>query len=115
MQVIRVDAVETEMQLSFAALHLLLRPGGLAEADAWALLAATAGPALLRPEGTRIVAQTGGNPLALIEIGQELASGELPSDLPLPEPVPVGRQLEQRYLREIQGLPGDTRALLLAA
>ncbi len=92
-----------------------LRLGGLGEADAWALLAATAGPALLRTEGTRIVAETGGNPLALIEIGQELASGELPSDLPLPEPVPVGRQLEQRYLREIQGLPGDTRALLLAA
>jgi hypothetical protein len=33
MQVIRVDAVETEMQLSFAALHLLLRPG-LARVDA---------------------------------------------------------------------------------
>ena len=92
-----------------------LRLAGLAEADARALLAATAGPALLRPEVARIVAETGGNPLALIEIGQELASGELPSDLPLPEPVPVGRQLEQRYLREIQGLPGDTQALLLAA
>jgi hypothetical protein len=33
MQVIRVDAVETEMQLSFAALHQLLRPG-LASLDA---------------------------------------------------------------------------------
>src|SRR2546427_596870 len=33
MQVIRVDAVETEMQLSFAALHQLLRPG-LARVDA---------------------------------------------------------------------------------
>jgi DNA-binding CsgD family transcriptional regulator len=92
-----------------------LRLAGLGEADAWTLLEATAGPALLRTEGARIVAGTGGNPLALIEIGQELASGELSSDLPLPEPVPVGRQLEQRYLREIQRLPGDTRALLLAA
>ena len=29
--------------------------------------------------------------------------------------MPLGRQLEQRYLREVQGLPADTQALLLAA
>jgi len=79
------------------------------------LLASTAGPQLPRPVAERIVAETGGNPLALIEIGQELASGELASDSPLPEPVPLGHQLEQRYLREVQGLPADTQSLLLAA
>jgi hypothetical protein len=33
----------------------------------------------------------------------------------LPEPVPLGHQLEQRYLREVQGLPADTQSLLLAS
>ncbi len=88
---------------------------GLAEADARTLLASAAGSALDRLVAERIVAETGGNPLALIEIGQELASGLLASDSPLPEPVPLGHQLEQRYLREVQGLPADTQALLLAA
>ena len=92
-----------------------LRIAGLAEADARELLASAAGPRLDRLVAGRIVAETGGNPLALIEIGQELAAGQLASDVPLPEPVPVGRQLEQRYLGEVRGLPADTQSLLLAA
>ncbi len=98
---------------------------GLAEADASELLAAAAGaalsrPALNRPAVDRIVAQTQGNPLALIELGQELANGQLTAGQladgwPAPEPIPLGRQLERRFLREVQGLPADTQALLLAA
>ena len=60
------------------------------------------------PVADRIIAETGGNPLALIEIGQELAGGELDGDPFLPEPLPLGRQLEQRYLREIRELPAAT-------
>ncbi len=92
-----------------------LRIAGLAEADARELLASAAGPRLDRLVAGRIVAETGGNPLALIEIGQELAAGQIVGDVPLLEPVPVGRQLEQRYLREVRGLPADTQSLLLAA
>jgi DNA-binding CsgD family transcriptional regulator len=89
-----------------------LRIAGLAEADARELLASAAGP--LDPlVARRIVAETGGNALALIEIGEELAAGQIVGDLL--EPVPLGRQLEQRYLREVQGLPVDTQSLLLAA
>ena len=90
-----------------------LRIAGLADADARELLGSAAGPRLDQLVAGRIVAETGGNPLALIEIGQELAAGQIVSDLP--EPVPLGRQLEQRYLREVQGLPADTQSLLLAA
>jgi DNA-binding CsgD family transcriptional regulator len=92
-----------------------LRLAGLAEGDARALLTAAAGPRLRRPVADRIIAETGGNPLALIEIGQELADGHLDGDPFLPEPVPLGRQLEQRYLREIRELPPATQSLLLAA
>ena len=92
-----------------------LRLAGLATDDARAVLAAAAGPGLRPPVADRIVAETGGNPLALIEIGQELAGGELDGDPFLPEPLPLGRLLEQRYLREIRELPAATQALLLAA
>ena len=92
-----------------------LRLAGLAEQDARALLAAAAGPRLRRAVADRIIAETGGNPLALIEIGQELAAGQLDSDPSPAEPVPLGRQLEQRYLREIRELPAASQTLLLAA
>jgi DNA-binding CsgD family transcriptional regulator len=92
-----------------------LRLAGLAEEDARALLAAAAGARLGRPVAARVIAETGGNPLALIEIGRELAGGGLDGDPFLPGPVPLGRRLEQRYLREIGELPAATQSLLLAA
>jgi DNA-binding CsgD family transcriptional regulator len=92
-----------------------LAVAGLADHDAAELLAATAGPRLRPAVARRIVTETRGNPLALIEIGQQLEPGQLTGDLPLPDPLPIGRQLEQRYLREVRGLPASTRALLLAA
>ena len=92
-----------------------LRLAGLATDEARALLATAAGPGLRPPLADRIIAETGGNPLALIEIGQELAGRDLDGDPFLPEPLPLGRQLEQRYLREIRALPAATQALLLTA
>ena len=92
-----------------------LRLAGLAEEDARALLAVAAGPRLGRLVANRVIAETGGNPLALIEIGRELAGGGLDGDPFLPGPVPLGRRLEQRYLREVRELPAATQSLLLAA
>ncbi len=92
-----------------------LRLAGLAEEDARALLAAVAGARLGRPVADQVIAETGGNPLALIEIGRELADGRLDGGPFLPGPVPLGRQLEQRYLREVRELPATTQSLLLAA
>ena len=63
----------------------------------------------------RVVASTGGNPLALIEAARELSPGQLSGEAPLPEPVPLGRALERVYLREALALPPQTRTLLLAS
>src|SRR5580692_5945317 len=92
-----------------------LRLAGLAEEDARALLAAAAGARLSRPVADQVIAETGGNPLALIEIGRELADGARDDDPFLSGPLPLGRRLEQRYLREVRELPAATQALLLAA
>lgn len=92
-----------------------LRLDGLDAAAAGQVLAAAAGPGLDRTVSRRIVAETGGNPLALIEIGHGLAPEQLSGQSPLPEPVPLGRELGQRYRQEILELRPDTQTLLLAA
>ena len=65
--------------------------------------------------GTRIVAQTRGNPLALIEVGQELTPAQLTGGEPLPELLPLGPQLEAGFLRQTRDLPAATQTLLLTA
>jgi DNA-binding CsgD family transcriptional regulator len=65
--------------------------------------------------GSRIVAQTRGNPLALIEVGRELTPAQLTGVDPLPELLPLGPQLEAGFLRQTRDLPAGTQTLLLAA
>ncbi|WP_405885340.1 AAA family ATPase [Streptomyces sp. NBC_01136] len=73
-------------------------------------------PGVLDPDvRIRIIASTGGNPLALIEAARELGSDQLSGEAPLPEPVPLGRALERVYLREALALPPQTRTLLLTS
>ena len=91
-----------------------LRIDGLPEADARELLASAAGRLDPLAAG-RIVAETGGNPLALIEIGQEIAAGQARQRRALARAAANGPPAEQRYLREVWGLPADTQSLLLAA
>lgn len=61
----------------------------------------------------RIVAGTGGNPLALLELADALAAEQLSGIAPLPDPLPVGRLLEDHFRRLVQALPPATRTLLL--
>ncbi|MFE3202471.1 LuxR C-terminal-related transcriptional regulator [Embleya sp. NPDC059237] len=61
----------------------------------------------------RIVAETGGNPLALIEIAGTLAPDHLAGTTPLHAPLPVGARLESHFSHRIGALPAETRALLL--
>jgi hypothetical protein len=78
---------------------------------AGALLVERAGPRVAPEVRDRFVEQTGGNPLALIELPSMLTPGQLAGDEPLPLPLTEG--LERTFLERARRLPDDTQALLL--
>jgi DNA-binding CsgD family transcriptional regulator len=87
--------------------------GGLAEQAAYELLAAAAGGPVDPRVGERIVAETAGNPLGLVEFGGELTPEERSGAVPLTGPLRFGGRLEELYLSRVQALPADAQTLLL--
>jgi len=88
---------------------------GLREADARALLeAALPGPidAQVRDQ---IIAETRGNPLALLELPRGLTVAELAGGFGLPGAAPLTGSIEESFARRVAALPGQTRSLLLLA
>ncbi|RMB84156.1 LuxR family transcriptional regulator [Streptomyces shenzhenensis] len=63
----------------------------------------------------RLVSGTRGNPLALLELTRELTAGQLSGAVALPDPLPVGRHLEEVFRKRLGKVPPDTRTLLLVA
>ncbi|MFJ7905715.1 AAA family ATPase [Kitasatospora sp. NPDC096204] len=90
-----------------------LQVEGLPATDARKLLSLTVPGHLATAVADRIVAGTGGNPLALIELGANLGAEQLAGVAPVPEPLPVGRLLEEHFRQSVAALPSDTRTLLL--
>jgi DNA-binding CsgD family transcriptional regulator len=89
------------------------RLGGLSAGAAHELLAqATATP--LDPRvARRIVAETGGNPLALVEFGRQVTDGRWATGRPLSEPLPISARLSSQFLRWVRTLPSRTQKLML--
>jgi DNA-binding CsgD family transcriptional regulator len=88
---------------------------GLPEADARALLdAVVTGPLDARVRD-RIVAETRGNPLALLELPRGLPPTELAGGFALPDAMPLSGRIEASFRRRLDALPADTRELLLVA
>jgi DNA-binding CsgD family transcriptional regulator len=88
---------------------------GLGDADSrWLLKSALHGP-LDAAVCDRIVAETRGNPLALLELPRGLTSAELAGGFGLPDTVPLANRIEEEFIRRLDPLPADTRRLLLAA
>jgi DNA-binding CsgD family transcriptional regulator len=92
-----------------------LRVGGLPEPDAYDLLKTSISGPIDATVAECIIAQTGGNPLALIAAARELSPEQLRGLEPLAEPLPVGQRLEDLFVRRVRGLPADTQRLLLLA
>ncbi len=106
---------EPDGQLSPLAGLPELAVGGLAADAAMELLASLAAGPLSPAVGARIVAETGGNPLALAEVARELSPAQLAGSELLPEPLHIGGSLEQAFGRRVSLLPADARLLLAVA
>jgi ATP/maltotriose-dependent transcriptional regulator MalT len=92
-----------------------LEVGGLPEGDARALLdSALAGPIDDRVRD-QIVAETQGNPLALLELPRGLTPAELAGGFGLPGAAPLPGRIEESFRRQLEALPADARRLLLVA
>ena len=88
---------------------------GLLEADARVLLdAALTGPIDTRVRD-QIIAETRGNPLALLELPHGLTPQELAGGFGLPGAPPLAGSIEQNFRRRVEALPRETRRLLLLA
>ena len=64
---------------------------------------------------TRIIDETNGCPLALIELASELTRSQLVGADPLAAPIPISRRLEEHFRRQVDALPSDTQTFLLVA
>jgi DNA-binding CsgD family transcriptional regulator len=88
---------------------------GLREDDARALLdSVLTGPLDARIRD-RIVAETRGNPLALLELPRGLTPAELAGGFGFPGTAPIAGQVEDSFRRRVQALPDQSRRLLLVA
>ncbi|MGH7648898.1 MAG: helix-turn-helix transcriptional regulator [Gemmatimonadaceae bacterium] len=88
---------------------------GVSDADARALLDSAIPGRLDERIRDRIVAESNGNPLALLELPKGLTAAELAGGFRRPDARPIGTLIEQSFLRRVRALPVDTRQLLLAA
>ena len=93
-----------------------LRVGGLSAPAAAELLGAVTGRAPAVAVAERLTRETGGNPLALRELGVLLTGDQLQGVVPLPEPLPAGASAERLFSRRFFALDGEARrAALIAA
>ena len=87
--------------------------GGLEEEDARALLATVIPGRLDERVRDRIVEETRGNPLALLELPRGLSAAQLAGGFGLPDVLPLTGRIEESFLRRLDSLPaGDAAAVI---
>ncbi|MEV7141654.1 hypothetical protein [Streptomyces tauricus] len=89
--------------------------GGLRDEDARALLDSVVPGRLDESVQGRLIAETRGNPLALLELTRGLSTAELAGGFGRPDARPLTSQIEQVFVRRIEALPDAAQRLLLAA
>jgi DNA-binding CsgD family transcriptional regulator len=92
-----------------------LRVERLPPADARALLDSVMPGLVDARVRDRILAETRGNPLALIELPRGWTPAELAGGFGLTDARPLARRIERTFLERAQALPRDTQRLLLTA
>jgi DNA-binding CsgD family transcriptional regulator len=92
-----------------------LRLEGLQEDHARALLSGAVPGRLDDRVRDRIVAETRGNPLALLELPGRMTAAELAGGFELPPAQDLPAHIEDHYLRRVGDLPEATQRLLLLA
>ncbi|GGN31413.1 ATP-binding protein [Streptomyces fuscichromogenes] len=88
---------------------------GLSESDARALLASAVHVPLDPLVRDRMVAETHGNPMALLQLPRALTPAELAGGFWLPGRRPLAGHIESAVHRQFRSLPADSRRLLLTA
>jgi len=89
--------------------------GGLRDGDARKLLGSVLRGPLDERVRERIVAETRGNPLALLELPRGLTHAELAGGFGLPDAVPLSGRIEDSFRRRVEALPDESQRLLLVA
>jgi DNA-binding CsgD family transcriptional regulator len=92
-----------------------LRVEPLGRRDARALLESVLPARLDERVLERIVAETRGNPLALLELPRGLSPTQLAGGFGVPATVPLSASIEEGYTQRLARLPRDARRLLLVA
>jgi len=88
---------------------------GLSNGDARTLLSSVLRFPLDERMVDRIVAETGGNPLALLELPAGLTATQLAGGFALVGAAPLSGRIEETFIRRVEALPEKTRSLLLVA
>jgi DNA-binding NarL/FixJ family response regulator len=88
---------------------------GISDHDARQLLASSIPGRVDERVRERIIAETHGNPLALLELPRGRTPAELAGGFWLPDDRPMSTRIEQSFQRQVEALPPDTRRLLLTA
>jgi DNA-binding CsgD family transcriptional regulator len=88
---------------------------GLEDVDARALLETVIPGRIDERVRDRIVAETRGNPLALLELPRGVSAAELAGGFAVPAPAGLSDSIEDGFRRRLDALPADTRRLLQLA
>ena len=67
------------------------------------------------PVRERLLGEAAGNPLALLELPSGLSDEQLAGHTGLPDAIPLTARLQAAFRRRVEGMPADTRAVLLLA
>ena len=89
--------------------------GELGDADARALLASVIPGRLDERIADQLLAETRGNPLALLELPRGLTAAQLAGGFGFPGALSLQGRIEDSFLARLEALPGDARRLLLVA